>query len=855
MASPEIYNIASGLVDTCLRQDGSLFSADRNVWTLDGAQVLDGRVGAPIQGKGNFLDKLERQLDGLAADAVQLAAELFYVQLLTEADTSGDTKSAQINRVLRMSAGTSPMPDQLEKALYAGGVAAYGAGKAWRDAYMRFLIRFLVAWKSLNADEQDVRLASPWAFRELVNEVRTSTDSLQANALLHLIFPHTFSDMIAPSHRHKLTAAFAKAPGVAEAGDDEDRRIEAIWKIASEILGPEHLYTPPFRQVWDEDPTPQWTELVSWATRIFERDDFDTAERDYKLALAGRVRAAREALEADMSDWLERLFAAFRDNQNNLTDWRAHDKFISWSESNADAAQETISTLWRTDDRMAALTDFLAALPNEAASGPGTRLSIATFLRLGSDPTGTPFFKWTPYRALRAALGLPPRPETDLDPADVLRPNELAAKLGIDGRRVREFLRETFAREAEEHGDDWILTYEQAQSVVERFRGTDAADTTVAIYADWLELLEQLLLRLLGNGVRLRDLLDAQSIVWWVLAGPIPEDWPEADRRSLETFRSGETTEPTPTTSSSSEVVIPPATAELAAGLHLPQQWLQENILELLAEKKQLIFYGPPGTGKTFVAQKMGDHLAANGGYTRLVQFHPSYTYEDFFEGYRPVSSSGEGVQFKLVPGALRELAARAREHPAQPHLLIVDEINRGNVAKVFGELYFLLEYRDAQIGLQYSRDERFELPENLFVIGTMNTADRSIALVDSALRRRFYFVGFLPTQEPVRSVLRKWLERHELDPEPAALLDKLNEAIGEEEFSIGPSYFMTADGSPPRVERVWEHALKPLLEEHFYGAGRDVDAEFGVGVLLKQLTEEADAASASPADQGDPAD
>jgi len=282
-------------------------------------------------------------------------------------------------------------------------------------------------------------------------------------------------------------------------------------------------------------------------------------------------------------------------------------------------------------------------------------------------------------------------------------------------------------------------------------------------------------------------------------------------------------------------------TAEVAAKTHLPVDWLQEK-LYLLAEKRQVIFYGPPGTGKTFVALRLAEHLVSGGGQARLVQFHPSYTYEDFFEGYRPTDSVDGQIKFELVPGPLREMAEEASRDPGHPFVLIVDELNRGNVAKVFGELYFLLEYRDQQVQLQYSRDELFELPENLFVIGTMNTADRSIALVDSALRRRFYFAGFLPREEPIKSVLSNWLEANELQPEPAILLDALNEAIGDEDFAIGPSYFMTADAEAPDVGRIWKHAVKPLLEEHFYGTGRDIDGEFGPKALERRVAEAVDA-------------
>src|SRR6185312_10149303 len=153
------------------------------------------------------------------------------------------------------------------------------------------------------------------------------------------------------------------------------------------------------------------------------------------------------------------------------------------------------------------------------------------------------------------------------------------------------------------------------------------------------------------------------------------------------------------------------------------------------------------------------------GGEFELIQFHPSYSYEDFFEGFRPApTTDGSGVLYELTPGPLRRIAKAASEDLARPYVLIIDEINRGNIPKIFGELLFLLEYRRREVRLQYWPEAAFTLPENLFLIGTMNTADRSIALVDAALRRRFYFVEFSPTKPPVSDVLARWLEAHGLD-------------------------------------------------------------------------------------------
>jgi 5-methylcytosine-specific restriction protein B len=289
------------------------------------------------------------------------------------------------------------------------------------------------------------------------------------------------------------------------------------------------------------------------------------------------------------------------------------------------------------------------------------------------------------------------------------------------------------------------------------------------------------------------------------------------------------------------DCVLPAATDQLADSLYLPRAWLQHAI-DLLGEKRQLILYGPPGTGKTFVAQALGEHVRCAGGDWQLVQFHPAYSYEDFFEGYRPSKrDQGGALQFDLRGGPLRLLAEQAMANPQRPYLLIIDEINRGNIAKIFGELYFLLEYRDRPIRLQYSPEQPFELPKNLFLIGTMNTADRSIALVDSALRRRFYFFALLPHQSPVREVLNRWLAEKGYDTEAARLLEALNDALRralpDEQFAVGPSYFMPKEG-PPNIERIWHHAIQPLLEERFYGLRRpeELEREFGLDAIRALL-------------------
>jgi 5-methylcytosine-specific restriction protein B len=274
---------------------------------------------------------------------------------------------------------------------------------------------------------------------------------------------------------------------------------------------------------------------------------------------------------------------------------------------------------------------------------------------------------------------------------------------------------------------------------------------------------------------------------------------------------------------------------ELADELLLPAEWIS-RVLELLEDKKQLIFYGPPGTGKTYVARRLARFVAPDDQHRKTVQFHPSYSYEDFIEGFRPRESDNGGITYELTPGPLRRLAKIAEES-AEPCVLLIDEINRGNIAKVFGELYYLLEYRgdDDQIDLQYG-SEPFELPENFLIIATMNTADRSIAILDAALRRRFHFVEFFPDRWPVEGLLRRWLQRHAPQMAYVAdLVDAANRLLPDRHLQIGPSYFMRPGLDRKWLELIWAHSVIPYVEEQFFDEPDRVE-EFALAAVEERL-------------------
>lgn len=272
-------------------------------------------------------------------------------------------------------------------------------------------------------------------------------------------------------------------------------------------------------------------------------------------------------------------------------------------------------------------------------------------------------------------------------------------------------------------------------------------------------------------------------------------------------------------------------TEALAAALyHADSSWLDELLISL-NERKQVVLEGPPGTGKTYLVQRLLEACEVVEGQSALVQFHPTYSYEDFVEGFRPVATSdGSGAALTVQPGPLKRIADEATKAPGKAFILVIDEINRANIAKVFGELYFLLEYRDQEIELLYSAGERFSLPQNLFIIGTMNTADRSIALLDAAMRRRFVFLSMDTDEAALAGVLASWSAAHGRPPGLAQLRDRLNREMRKRELeaslAFGPSYFMRPGlDEPAGLDRLWRRELRPMLVEHHYGNHDKVDA------------------------------
>jgi 5-methylcytosine-specific restriction protein B len=300
------------------------------------------------------------------------------------------------------------------------------------------------------------------------------------------------------------------------------------------------------------------------------------------------------------------------------------------------------------------------------------------------------------------------------------------------------------------------------------------------------------------------------------------------------------------------EEQVPPITVYgvadiVAEGCFVPKVELH-SMLNRWAAKKNLILQGPPGTGKTWLAKRLAKALIGQKNVTdeqlRVVQFHPALSYEDFVRGYRP---GGDG-RLTLTDGLFLQVVQAAIAQPDVEHVLIIEEINRGNPAQVLGEMLTLLECSkrsraDAmELAYSKSRGEKVYVPENLYVIGTMNVADRSLALVDLALRRRFAFVSLSPS---LNIAWQQWCSDKGIDKTAIAHIQMRMAALNEEiaadralgaQFQIGHSYVTphepVADAQAWFAEVVLSE-IGPLLNEYWFDTPER--ANEAIALLLKQ--------------------
>jgi 5-methylcytosine-specific restriction protein B len=319
-----------------------------------------------------------------------------------------------------------------------------------------------------------------------------------------------------------------------------------------------------------------------------------------------------------------------------------------------------------------------------------------------------------------------------------------------------------------------------------------------------------------------------------VLTSGSASDGEEVAHQQAEDLYTGLARDSVPAPSKAAEPTVPYTSLSYALTDALAELFITETELDAalagLQRRRNLLLQGPPGTGKTFLARRLAWLLlgAQDESRIELVQFHPSYGYEDFMLGFRPDAKG----KFHLVPGVLPLLCQRAAADPSRPYFLLIDEVNRGNVPRIFGELLLLLEADKRgpahALRLPYAPPDapRFFVPDNLYVIGTLNLADRSLSPLDYALRRRFAFVALGPQfGAPLQQFLATKQVPETLIAQLSDRMRALNQAIADDpelgpDFEIGHSYFCQPPAQPEQaaawLRAIMEQEIGPLLADYW---------------------------------------
>ncbi|WP_372921759.1 McrB family protein [Roseovarius sp.] len=773
---------------------GSLFFDGQSLWTKElHEQFHSAFVDNFDETKGaSFLEKYKRQVGDQPKPVIRLAAELLFTQQFFTSLSGPKKKIENVKEVLSW-CGDDSLPSWIEPAVQKG-LAGDQSFNQHRPFHIAWLNEFMLHWHGLDQSRRKTLLNDPWAFADEVREMPFIHGAHQPmrEAWLAMIFPKYFENISSRKHKKWITDAFLPKLGIQSTGHI-DHDIYLIRKELEKEYGAGFpMYRAEIKAIWDPGADPVTAgeatsdEFEGWIERIKATRRL-SGELSEKRQYAEQSRQVLDQVREDKEGWVPALEEAMRYDNPFLESWQTSGKFIKWCKSQPQAARRAIVELVSDGDlakRCDAFEIALQQLPGAKAARAVTTTSLASFLLLASNSREHFFYRpkyWKRAYQLAGYSRLQPKPS--------LSQHYLFA---------REFLTQLI--EASKQWESPLEDYLEAQVAVwALLKWEDPPDEFTS--ADWDALLA---FRDAGAGKTKGNHAAAASVQ--------AEEVEEVDEEEAEL-------------------------SGLADKLLIPEEFL-DKLRRLIADKRQLIFYGPPGTGKTYIAQHFAGALAGDTSRVELVQFHPSYTYEDFFEGYRPSNQNGN-ITYELLPGPLKRLAKRADDDPANPYVLVIDEINRGNLSKILGELYFLLEYREKKIALQYGGGQ-FGLPKNLWIIGTMNTADRSIALIDAALRRRFYFVEFFPDRAPIEGLLRRWIKQHE--PEMAWVADAVdftNSKLNSRHLSIGPSHFMKDGLTEDWVQMIWDHAVIPYIEEHFFGEPDQVE-QFRLDRVKKALAAQA---------------
>lgn len=771
--SPEALEAALAWRDRCWMSDGSILS-DHTLWTPENLEYLDRHfVKNPDESARGFLEKLQDQLDPTPPDVKRLAAEILWILYLSVSDTAmkGATKRLQIRQVWEWSG--EPLPDSpMLKAPLESGFANPGTGFAtnrWRE--FAFCVLLARDWKAEPWALRKRLMSDPWEFGAWVDKHPAGTTRQFRHMLLYLLFPDFYERVMTSSHKEQILRRLGPRFGIAPQ--------EVNFRDRTAVDQALHRLRPRLEEHYH-------SEVVDYY-EIPVRADWMDAPAQGGTGTGGGP--------APLPDHEARAWQRARLGERRV-----------WLLAPAEGAR-----LWGEFQR-----DGIAAIGWDELAN------------LGELPTYEAV-----YEALRAIHGGNPTNDANacFQFAHQIKPGDLV--VAKQGRSVLLGYGEVLSpyrydeRRAEyRHVVNVRWDRTGRWTVPPEHRMVVKTLTDMTPYPQWLHAALGIMdgerapgggsqVDVTGQQGRDVDLLpDDSGTLGFGGPGPRPiVDGtiiaPEEPRR-----------------------VVPPAPYSMEQALDelFMTQEQFTAILDALARKRNVILEGAPGVGKTFVARRIAWALLGERDDSRvqMVQFHQSYAYEDFVQGWRPQQ---EG--FALQDGVFHRFCRKAAADPGRGYVFIIDEINRGNLSKIFGELMMLIEHDkrgpDYAVPLAYSPGEAFHVPENLYLLGMMNTADRSLAMVDYALRRRFGFIRLRPAFEvdQFANFLVELGASDELVQRIVLRMTELNQAIAQDPrmgmgYEVGHSFFVPGDrgGSLDDAwyERVVRQEIEPLLHEYWFG-------------------------------------
>jgi 5-methylcytosine-specific restriction protein B len=860
--------------ERCWLTDHSLFS-DQAIWTSENLAVLKQRfIDNPDETDRGFYEKLQEQLEPARPAVKQLAAEMLWMLLLFQSNINAQTKRDSVIRVWEWSGARLPpeTPELSDSTLVGVGSAGVAFNtQRWRE--LNYFILASQAFKQLSAERRLALLDGPWEFSRWLSTVESQGNRQLRHMLRFFAFPDQFERISVAKDKRKILTAFDALSGQdAETLDDTavDRALLELRQRLTTETGRSDLdfYRAPLLARWRKSDG-HW--LLAWNPNRFDWMELPSLIEQTARGERPLVRWTCRSSKARVGDiaWIVRLGikpAVIMARGKVVSEPREEPHWDPERAQDGETRQFVeveLEEVRDPDGPVAVPVDALHTVDGDPQrwtpqqSGISIKPSAAELLSSVWED-----WESSTKSTLAESHGAKSHRHEARETSDELpasHDGQSTARFAVrEGGRVWVI---AAGRDAE-HWDRWrergeisigyelpdLRGFRSKGDVLAALRGAsdDESEPTNHALAAWQFAHEirigdrvyakQGTKRILGSGTVQGDYEyrpdegppdHVRRVAW---AQTHPAAMPADQKFALKTLTevtsypdfiatiekaiesSGETGQHSHQDTARND---PYSLQTLSDETGYPTETLAAWIRQL-RRKHHVILQGPPGTGKTFVAKRMAKHLVANTrGRIALVQFHPSYAYEDFVQGIRP-RQRAVGLQFDLVRGPFLLLCDDAKKlNVDEPCVLIIDEINRAKVSQVFGELMYALEYRDEAV--QLSSGDMLKIPQNLHVIGTMNTADRSIAMVDHALRRRFSFIDLPPAYE----VLQKHLASQGLPPNGlVSALRHVNNVIADPNYAIGISFFMQhSEVLRNELKEIWQGEIEPYLAEYFFDA------------------------------------